>query len=55
LFLAVPVLVVAVAFQKTASAAQINVTNEYQEAMPNLCAPYKPVRLDGSWVWFDRV
>ncbi len=39
LALAVPVLMVATGFQKPASAADVNVTIEYQEAKPNPCAP----------------
>jgi hypothetical protein len=44
------VLMVATGFQKPASAADVNVTIEYQEAKPNPCAPYNPVQLNGFWV-----
>jgi hypothetical protein len=44
------VLMVATGFQKPASAADVNVTIEYQEAEPNPCAPCNPVQLNGLWV-----
>jgi hypothetical protein len=57
LALAVPVLMVATGFQEPASAADVDVTIEYQEAKPNPCAPYNPVQLSGLWVlvWQVRI
>lgn len=43
-----PVLVLATGFQRPASAADVNVTIQYQEVKPNPCPPNNPVQLNGQ-------